>query len=96
MEKLCRPYIKIFLKVAGGRIHTSHPITLDPCSSPKTLWGGWCNFSRKRRLSRDGHYTCKGMVYAKIFYGGMVLFSRGMAPPAHTLNSSTAWIRPWP
>ena len=28
-------------------------------------------------VRRDGHYrpTCKGMVYAKTFYGGMVLFS---------------------
>ena len=31
-------------------------------------------------------YTSKGMIYAKMFYGGMVLFSGGMASP---LNSST-------
>ena len=32
-------------------------------------------------VRRDGHYTCKGLVYAKIFYGEMVLFFRGMASP---------------
>ena len=30
----------------------------------------------------------RGMVYAKIFYGGMMLFSGGMASP---INSSTAF-----
>ena len=37
-------------------------------------------------VRRDDHYTCKGMVYAKMFYGEMVLFFGGMASP---LNSST-------
>ena len=37
-------------------------------------------------VRRGGHYTCEGMVYAIMFYGGMVLFSGGMASP---LNSST-------
>ena len=25
-------------------------------------------------VRRDGHYTCKGMVYAKMFYGDGVVF----------------------
>ena len=42
-------------------------------------------------VRRNGHYTCKGMVYAKMFYERMVLSSGGMASP---LNSSTA-SREW-
>ena len=34
-------------------------------------------------LKRDGYYSCKGTVYAKMFYGGMVLFSGGMASPSN-------------
>ena len=36
-------------------------------------------------VRRDGHYrpTCKGMVYAKMFCGGMVLFFGGMASLAY-------------
>ena len=30
------------------------------------------------KYCRPGHYTCKGLVYAKMFYGEMVLFSGGM------------------
>ena len=40
--------------------------------------GGWYNNADVRR---DGHYTCKGMGYAKMFYGGMVLFSVGGGIP---------------
>ena len=35
----------------------------------------------------DGH-ICKGMVHGKMFYGGMVLFSGGIASP---LNLSTEY-----
>ena len=43
-------------------------------------------------VRRDGHYrpTCKGMVYAKMFYGGIVLLFGGTASP---LNSSSLLLQ---
>ena len=64
------------------------------CLSCKNTYGGWYNFLRRHKegwslvildKGMDGH-TCKGMVHAKMFYGGMVLFSGGIASP---LNLST-------
>ena len=53
----------------------------------KHLLGDGTTFQADFR--RGGHFSGKGMVYAKMFYGGMVLFSGGMASP---LKSSTVLI----
>ena len=55
----------------------------------KTLMGDGRPTTFYADVRRDGHYrpTCKGMVHAKMIYGGMVLFFGEMASP---LNSSTA------
>ena len=39
-------------------------------------------------VRKDGHYTCKRMVYDEMFYGGMVLFSGEMAS---SFNSSSEY-----
>ena len=68
------------------RINTIYAVL----ESLKHLWGDGATFHAD--VSRDGHYTCKGMVYTKIFSGGMVLFSGGMASPASPFNSSTDYM----
>ena len=52
----------------------------------KHLWGDGANFSRRRKGRMVIIY--RGIVYAKIFYGRIVLYSGGMASP---LNSSIAY-----
>ena len=52
----------------------------------KHLWGDDTTFYADER--KDGDYTCKKMVYAKMFYDGVVLFYGGMASP---LDSGTAY-----
>ena len=46
----------------------------------KHLWGNGATFHAD--VWRDGQYTCKGMVYARIFYVRTVLFSGGMPSPS--------------
>ena len=47
----------------------------------KILKGGWYSTTFHPDVRMDGHYSCEGMVYAKMFYGGMVLFSGGPRIP---------------
>ena len=52
----------------------------------KYLWGDGTTFHAD--VKRDGHCTCKGIVYADMFYGGMVLFSGGMPSPSTRVLSN--------
>ena len=49
----------------------------------KTLMGECRPTTFHAHVRSDGYYTCMGMVYAKMFYGGM-------ATPRIPLNSSTS------
>ena len=64
----------------------------NQCSNCKNTYGDDRPTIFYADVRRDGHYrpTCKGVVYAKMFYGEMVLFFGGMASLAFPLNSSTA------
>ena len=55
----------------------------------KTLMGGGRATTFHADLKRDGHYSCKGMVYAKMFYGGDGVVFRGDGIP---LKSSSLLI----
>ena len=46
----------------------------------KTLMGYGTTFHTDVR--RDVYYTCKEMVYAKMFYGGWCCFPGGMSSPS--------------
>ena len=70
----------------AGR-YVANEIVIPSSRFAKTLMGGGTTFHPV--VKRDGHYTCKGMVYTKMLYGGMMLFSGDWASP---LNSSTSNI----
>ena len=46
----------------------------------KILTGDGTTFHADVR--RDGQYTCKGMVYAEMFYGVWCCFTEGWHPPS--------------
>ena len=48
----------------------------------KHLWGDGRPTTFYADLRRDGNCTCKGMVYAKLFYGGWCCFPGGWHPPS--------------
>ena len=57
----------------------------------KHFWGDGASFSRIRKRGMVINYG--GMVCAKMFHGGMVLFSRGRSSSRISLNASTAQVQ---
>ena len=67
----------------------------EPKKSHCPIFGANSSEEQKKRFSRrsEGRMVIiyRDMIYAKILYGVMVLFSGGMASPVSPINSSTAY-----
>ena len=86
---MCRPvllfyhsasFYLVLLQFVYGNCYPVHMSDVSSARVVKTLGGDGTTFHADVR--RDGHYTCSGMVYAKMFYGGDgVLFRGDSIPP---------------
>ena len=71
-RKKCGNYAPCLLKFLATPLPAN--LVIGFASPPHTLemlhqrWGGGTTFHAEIR--KDGHYTCVGMVYAEMFYGG--------------------------